>query len=251
MELTAKHHVKDRGKGFQLVVDRVVGDVLYGPTLTHRTKSGQTYAYAPIGKVEFDRRHNRVSLTLWEAAVINESGEVTVRGTQKGSLELPTHIPRSIGDRTLWELLAAQHVPERFSTALAEADDANDWPPERVRRELARVRARAMAQFHGRVATAVGCLGLVVLGAALGILFHSGHLLTAFGVALPPWLGSVLATIMGVDIMGDRPDRPEDLLYLVWVPNAAVIVLAGAAAAWLLWGWARPRHRARRTAGHP
>jgi lipopolysaccharide export LptBFGC system permease protein LptF len=250
LELATKQRVRDKNKGFQLVVDRIVGDVLYGPTLTHRTRSGQTYAYAPIGKVEFDRKANRINLTLWQAAIISESGEVTIEGTQKGSLELPTHIPRDISDRSLWELLAAQHVPEKFSVALADRDESRDWPPERVRRELDRVRARAMAEFHGRLATALGCLGLVVLGAVLGMAFHSGHLLTAFGAALPPWLGSVLATFMGINVIGDRTQRPEDLLHLVWLPNLAMVAAGGAAAAWIVGWWVRPRRRLlRRTPG--
>jgi lipopolysaccharide export LptBFGC system permease protein LptF len=236
----ADKNVKVRREGFQLTVDRVDGDVLYGPTLTRRRGDQETYVYAPIGKVQFDHARNQVNLTLWDSLIIRESGETPVRGTHKVSLELPSEVPRAIGERTLWELMAAQHYPAQFSNILSDPQQSKDLTAQEVQREKNKVRAAAMAAFHGRLATAVGCLGLVILGAVLGIVFHSGHLLTAFIIAAVPGIGASLATMAGMQVVESHVEQAENWLYLVWLPNMAMVVLAAGAVAYLLWVWARP-----------
>jgi hypothetical protein len=94
--------------------------------------------------------------------------------------------------------------------------------------------------MHGRLAAAVGCFGLVLLGAGLGVLFHSGHLLTAFGVALAPWLGTTLLTMRAKEAVADQLERAQDALYLIWTPNFLMLLLAAGVLAHLVWGWMRP-----------
>ncbi len=54
-----------REAGFQMTVDRLVGNELYGLTILHRGLNGQTtYVYAPVGRAEFDNDRRRVTLTL-------------------------------------------------------------------------------------------------------------------------------------------------------------------------------------------
>ena len=234
---TGKIKVKDAG--FEMTVDRVVGDMLYGPTLKYRGSQGQTYAYAPYGRVEFDAARNRVRLMLWEAVVVDESRSTPVRGTHTVGLTLPTEVPRDIKEQPIWGLMAAQSHPEQFSEVLKDLKEG-EASPEAIQREKNRVRAQAMAEMHGRLAAAVGCFGLVLLGAGLGLLFHSGHLLTAFGVAIAPWLGATVLTMAAKEAVGAHGENPEDALYLVWMPNVLMLVLAAAVLAHLVWGWASP-----------
>jgi len=249
--LSSTGKIKVRDAGFEMTVDRVVGDMLYGPTLKYRGSQGQTYAYAPYGRVEFDAPRNRVRLMLWEAVVVDESRAVPVRGTHLVGLTLPTEVPRDIKEQTFWGLMAAQSHPAQFSQVLKDLKEG-EASEEAIQKEKNKVRAQAMAEMHGRLASAVGCFGLVLLGAGLGLLFHSGHLLTAFGVALAPGLGATVLTMAAKEAVGAHSENPEDVLYLVWTPNVLMLVLAAGVLAHLVWGLASPvrlRNRLRSLAG--
>jgi lipopolysaccharide export system permease protein len=223
---------------FQMTVDRVVGDMLYGPTIKHRGNKGAVYyCYAPYGRLEFDDENKVATLSLWEAIVIDKSNAMPVRGTHKISLPLPTVVPRRAEDLSLWYLIAVQRNP-------GLADDIRmlspDTAPKEVQLRKDIVRAQATAEFHGRLASALGCLGLVLLGAGLGIYFNSGHLLTAFGVALAPWLSATLLTKMAVWAVGDSAANPQRLVWLIWGPNVLVLAMGAVAIAGVVWFWGHP-----------
>ena len=222
---------------FQMTVDRVAGDMLYGPTLKYRGKGGQTYCYAPYGNASFDREANRVHLTLAEAVVVDEEHKVPLRGTHQVSLQLPTALPRDEDELSLWYLMAAQSNPEITDRYRRLPKDAPLKAKQHMRRT---VEARVMAEMHGRLALAVGCFGLVLVGAGLGMYFHSGHLLTAFGVALVPGLGAWYVTTAAIKTVARAVEHPEDELYLIWTPNFVVLLLGLALLAYLSWIWSSP-----------
>lgn len=223
--------------GFQITVDRVVGDMLYGPTLKYRGRNGQTYCYAPYGRVAFDRDHNRVKLALWEAVVVDEAHAVPVRGTHSVGLTLPTTVPHKVDDLDLWHLMAWQRHPEISDRVRMLPEDVTEASIE-VHKKV--IRARSMGELHGRVAAAVGCFGLVLVGAGLGMYFHSGHLLTAFGVALAPWLAATILTMTAVKTVFRATDNPQDHVWLIWTPNVVVVVLGLGILAYLSWAWTSP-----------
>jgi len=221
----------------QLTVDRVVGDMLYGPTVKYTREQGATYCYAPYGRPEFGDPEDRVRVYMVDAIVLDESKTTRKRGTHVFTFRLPTHVPRDEDELSLWHLMAAQHHPEitdRFKQLPADAG------PAAKRRTRQTVRARVMAEMHGRLALAVGCFGLVLVGAGLGMYFHSGHLLTAFGVALAPWFGAYYVTSLAVKTVERAVEHPEDELYLIWTPNFAVLLLGLALLAYLSWMWSSP-----------
>ena len=246
LETTGKIKVKEAS--FQLTVDRVAGDMLYGPTLKYRGKGGQTYCYAPYGTAAFDRATNCVRLTLVEAVVVDEAHKVPLRGTHVVSLRLPTHLPRSEDELNFWRLMAAQHYPETTDRYL-QLDEDESEETKRVVRE--KVRAAAMAEMHGRLAMVLGCFGLVLIGAGLGAQFHSGHLLTAFGVALAPWFVAYYVTTLAIKTVERALANPEDLLYLIWTPNLVLGLLGLALLAYLSWvqEWPGREQTARRLLG--
>jgi len=227
---TGKIRLKEAN--FQMTVDRVVGDMLYGPTLKYRGTGGQTYCYAPFGRVTFDRARNRVRLALWEAVVMDESHTVPVRGTHAVGLTLPTTVPREEDDLDLWHLMAWQRRPDRSDRVRDLPEDASDLA---IKIATNKVRARCIADLHGRLAAAVGCFGLVLVGAGLGMWFHSGHLLTAFGVGLVPWMWASGATMFITARVAREYDNPNDLVWLIWAPNLQVVALGLAILAYLSW----------------
>ncbi len=247
-ELASTGDIRDPNKTFQLSVDGLDGSTLLGPALVHPTETGQVYVSARAGKVEFDREAHLLTMTLYDALVVDEAGRVLVRGDHTVPLQLPRSVPMRISDLPVWDLMAAQHVPERFSKTLLKLrrSKPETITPHVVEIEKARVRAKAMAELHGRLAAGLGCLGLVVLGAGLGVLFHSGHLLTAFGVALAPWLLSTILTQTGVDVVASHREVPAAVLYLVWAPNLAMVALALATSVYLVFFWSHPARRPRK-----
>ena len=133
----------------------------------------------------------------------------------------------------------AQRRPQEYSQTLKDLEEG-EASEEAIQREKNTVRARAMAEMHGRLASALGCFGLVLLGAGLGVVFHSGHLLTAFGVALAPWLGAFLTSMAGQKAVSAEIENPQDVIYLIWSPNLLMALLAVGVLGYLAWGWTSP-----------
>lgn len=222
------------GEGFQLQVDRVVGDLLYGPTLKYRGKRGQTYIFAPYGKVRFLHEENKAEMTLWYAIVMDEAGASPIKGTHRVVMPLPTQIVPKEDELTLWELMFVQRHPEQSERYKALPETAPEEARAKAKKEIA---VRAMAEMHTRLANALGCFGLVLVGTGLGVLLHSGHLLTAFGVALVPWITATLLTIPAAKTVARNFEHAHRLVPIIWLPNVAVCLLGLAIFLWLLWGW--------------
>jgi lipopolysaccharide export LptBFGC system permease protein LptF len=220
---------------FDLSVDRVDGDMLHGPMLRRRSKTGQMYCYAPYGQVKFDNAANQARLVVWDAFVLDEQGP-RIYGTHVIPLDLPTGVPREERDLSLWHLLAVQRHPEIAEQvrSLTNAKDAT------IQATIKNVQAHVTGEMHGRLASALGCLGLVLVGAGLGMYFHSGHLLTAFGVALAPWLGATVLTMTAVKAVCRATANPHAAVWMVWLPNVVVVLLGLAILAYLTWFWASP-----------
>lgn len=236
-QLSSSGKISVKEANFQMTVDRVVGDMLYGPTLKYRGANGQTYCYAPYGRVAFDQAHNRAKLALWEAVVVDEAHILPVRGTHSVTLTLPTVVPQKEDDLSLWHLMAVQRRPEISDRVRVLPEDSSQETIDGAKKSA---RSRAMAEMHGRVASALGCFGLVLVGAGLGMYFHSGNLLTAFGVALAPWLGATVLTMTAVKTVSRAAENPQDQVWLIWMPNLAVAVLGLALLAYLSWVWSTP-----------
>ena len=237
-QLGSTGRIRLKETNFQITVDRVVGDMLYGPTLKYRdSKNGQTYCYAPYGRVEFDSKNNRAKLALWEALVVDEAHSSPIRATHVVSVDLPTYVPRREDDLTLWYLLAVEHNPALADRVRLLEEGTS---PQAIQRAKDSVRARTLSELHGRLAAALGCFGLVLLGAGLGVYFHSGHLLTAFGVALAPWLGATVLTMAAMKTVTRAIEAPDRLLWLIWAPNVLVTIGGLLFLAYLVWIWSSP-----------
>jgi len=223
----------------QMTVDRVVDNTLYGPTVKYRDpKSGQTYVYAQYGRVEFDKAHNEAKLALWDALVVDELHAMPVRSKVHSLvIQLPTYVPRKENDLSLWHLLLMQSHPELFDRVRMLKEGT---PEAVVQYHKDAARAEIMAELHKRLATALGCFGLVLVGAGLGMYFHSGHLLTAFGVALVPWFLSYLLTWVAERAASRAVKNPEDLMWIIWAPNVLVVLLGLAILAFIVWAWCHP-----------
>jgi len=167
-----------------------------------------------------------------------------IQGEHVIAFDLPDYIPRHTDDLSLWQLMAVQHDPML-------SEETKVWPdmtsPQSRQADLARIRARAVSLLHGRLATAFGCLGLVLLGAGLGMRFSSGNLLTAFGLAIGPWLMAYMLTnFVGIKAVAENLANPDGLAWIIWAPNVLLVILGAGAVAGASWIWGHPirlRHR--------
>ena len=88
------------------------------------------------------------------------------------------------------------------------------------------VRRNVVAELHSRAAFSVAGLVLVLLGAALGVLFRSGHALVAFGVAAVPAMFAITLVILGNQIAtSDRSVLQPFGLWFIWSGNAVTVGL--------------------------
>jgi lipopolysaccharide export LptBFGC system permease protein LptF len=127
---------------------------------------------------------------------------------------------RAIASKTLEDF---RHDP------LVTPDDAIKLHHEQVE-----VNNAARSELHGRASFAISCLVLVMVGAALGVMFKSGNVLNAFAVSFLPALlsitlifcGQQAATHVPVDMGKNFYDPLHTGLLFIWSGN--LIVLAAA-----------------------
>jgi len=95
---------------------------------------------------------------------------------------------------------------------------------ERLRERLATMHRDLVALIHARLAFSVSVLVLVVLGAALAIVFRGSHVLTAFGIAFVPSVLVTVIIIMGRQ-MAEKVGTDRTGLLIIWAGIALVGVL--------------------------
>jgi len=83
---------------------------------------------------------------------------------------------------------------------------------------------RIVATLHERAAFSLCVMGLVVLGAALGIVFRGSHAMVAFGVSFIPSLFVIVAIVMGKQ-MAQNEATPVAGLFLLWSGIIAVALI--------------------------
>ncbi|MBN2064424.1 MAG: LptF/LptG family permease [Sedimentisphaerales bacterium] len=80
------------------------------------------------------------------------------------------------------------------------------------------------AEKHSRLAFGVSCVILTVMGAALGIIFKSGHLLTAFGISFIPAAFCLITMFSGKHVAENSANLAGGLLFM-WSGVLLVTIL--------------------------
>jgi lipopolysaccharide export LptBFGC system permease protein LptF len=109
-------------------------------------------------------------------------------------------VPGSITDRAAAvDLADIYRQPELFTQHKGTAAVVDDLRINVIPRVLAEVRA----ELHARLAYSLSGLLLVVLGAALGIVFRGGQVVTAFGLSMLPAFVVIVLIQMGKQMAGN------------------------------------------------
>ena len=206
--------------------------LLKDTTIIEETAEGQRILRAGGGSVRTTRSIGMsvplVSIALRDGVTIEREGEPTI---QKLKLQLRS-VP--MPDRSVREA-------DGYADALIENPDADIALGERIsdrreslRGELGQQQRVIVGIIHARTAFSVSCIVLIVLGAALGIVFRGGQALASFGLSCVPFALVLVTVIMGRQMAQNEGTELVGLVIL-WTGIALVIVADGL----LLFKWLR------------
>ncbi len=134
-------------------------------------------------------------------------------------------------NRTIEDFLADKSSSQKQRATLLEA--------------LVRLSNRVRSEMHARASFSVSCLILVMMGAAMGMIFKSGNFLNAFAISVIPAILTIVLVVSGQNMSEGIPNslyllpnpvtNPLNPLYaglfVMWSGNVIVLVIAVA----LLW----------------
>lgn len=103
----------------------------------------------------------------------------------------------------------------------------------RLKRDLIRLNNSVQSELHARASFALSCFILVMVGAALGMMFRSGNFLSAFAVSVVPALLSIVLIVtgqhtcenVGWNLGADFRNPLLMGLVLIWSGNAMVLLI--------------------------
>ncbi|UCG15272.1 MAG: LptF/LptG family permease [Phycisphaerales bacterium] len=216
-ELSSGNLRPDAEDGRPLFVDGVtVREVIDGEVRTLRSGRG-TLEVRPVP----DGAGGEVTLRLYEGVEIPDRKDPG-RSIKKQRVDLePFPLPQAAID-------LAESYSDRFLLAADAGRELHHGP--RVRQlqaklveEFAGAQRKILALIHSRLAFSASVLVLVILGAALGILFRGAHVLVAFGISFVPSLFVIATVIMGRQL-ANNPGTTVVGILAMW----GGIVLVGA-----------------------
>jgi len=145
------------------------------------------------------------------------------RGDQSFKRSLDRIRPTEPEEMTLGQLIRRYKRPEE--TYYVRLDLEHGRSPAELKKVVNRVKARSLAEMHGRYASIASCILLVALGAALGTVFRHGHILTAFFISMGPALFAIFSILLGVKMVKAEPNAMHSLVGLIWAGNIVVLVI--------------------------
>ncbi|MFP4105806.1 MAG: LptF/LptG family permease [Phycisphaerae bacterium] len=122
---------------------------------------------------------------------------------------------------------------DQYSRSEIFRGEIGDVTDEGIRRELENlrtekldgVRADIIAEMHARLAYGSSCLFMVMLGAAMGMIFRGGQLIVAVGLSALPTLLVIVLVVMGKQMICN-PDSPMEWgIGAMWAGPVVLVVM--------------------------
>lgn len=86
----------------------------------------------------------------------------------------------------------------------------------RLRHEIESTFAEIEAEIHSRLVFGLGCVVMILIGIAMGIIFKGGHLLSAFGISCVPAAVLMVCILMGKNVAKNVGSQAISGIALMW-----------------------------------
>ena len=171
--------------------------------------------------VEESAENPTVGLDL-SSVRIDGTGQLLVRDVI-GDLELPVSIRQRLRSASILEVVA----PERAASILRGPPSA---ALARLEEQLAEKMTATLvdikAEINSRLVFGIGCIPMILIGIALGIVKRGGHLLSAFGASCLPAALLIVAIISGKHITENVGSQAVSGILIMWAGLALLVLLA-------------------------
>jgi lipopolysaccharide export LptBFGC system permease protein LptF len=217
--------------------------------------AGQLQGEATIALVppplveEYDGRSGRLRRLVCERAEITVAPAPPRRDLEsagESGLNLYLMNPRveETGQRLVHHSLANLAMPERVaarlrgrSTLQVATGDLAAWlgePPSaalagqqaELLRRIAGTLTAIEAELNSRLVFGIGCVPMILIGIALGILQRGGHLLSAFGASCLPAAVLIVAIVSGKQFTKNANVEGSSGILIMWAGLAFLLILA-------------------------
>ncbi len=169
---------------------------------------------------ETGRETVMLTMTKVKWSYVGDGHEYRLERHSFGNIAVPAKIVASVKQINLDDLLRDDYP--LFRNAEASLYLVNLI--KELREECQEVGCEIEMEIYSRLAFGVSCVVLVLLGAALGIMFKSGHLLTAFGVSFIPAALCLITIFTGKHIAEQSGGNlPAGIMFL-WSGIIAVAI---------------------------
>jgi lipopolysaccharide export LptBFGC system permease protein LptF len=165
---------------------------------------------------------SQASIELRHGVVVNtQDGSLPVQRRAEwdmGQLSLPADVRQETDQIGLEDIYTRA---EEFTSNASILKDTAALSEQIIPRLLNRIKA----EMHSRIAYSVSCFLMVTLGAALGLMFRGGHLISAFALSVVPAAVVIIMMLMGKQLVR-APAMPTILgLAAIW---SGLVALVGA-----------------------
>ncbi len=136
-------------------------------------------------------------------------------------------LPKEVTDHFKTSDILNDITPEAVRSALSAGPSADLTKLQKeLNRKIIRTLAQIRAETHSRLVFGIGCVTLIMIGIALGIIFKDGHLLTAFAASAIPALALITIIIMGKHLTENLSSQALSGINLMWTGLVVLSVLA-------------------------
>jgi lipopolysaccharide export LptBFGC system permease protein LptF len=131
-------------------------------------------------------------------------------------------LPPSVTNQFKSDDILKEISPQAVSAALPAPSAYLSGLQHNLQKKIALTLAQINSETHSRLVFGIGCITIIMIGIALGIVLKGGHLLTAFAASAVPALALITCIMMGKNVA----ENSQVTLSGIWMMWAGLIVLS-------------------------
>jgi lipopolysaccharide export LptBFGC system permease protein LptF len=132
-------------------------------------------------------------------------------------------LPPSVTNQFKSDDILKEINPQTISAALPAGPSAYlSGIQHNLQKRIALTLAQINSETHSRLVFGIGCITIIMIGIALGIVLKGGHLLTAFAASAVPALALITCIMMGKNVA----ENSQVTISGIWMMWAGLIVLS-------------------------